>query len=246
MAKKNRKRVLPERIEKAFTKKAAFNCWKLSVALFIFVWLYEFANQVVFTNFDSAHPIVSINWNSVLFQKVSFLIIMSLIFASFMWILALVPPDAMGAVFRMLGFEKEEKSEKEVTDKLDNTESEKTKRLNDREFQLDLMKIQIYADRCHTILSSALSFVFVFFSLIVIFYAVLYQSGNFESIPAFIKAFQTWLVGTFFISAFTLIFLTIVLWRYSGTYEEISKMLEQVRKGKELPELIKMPLKKKQ
>jgi hypothetical protein len=163
-----------------------------------------------------------------------------------MWILALVSPDAMGAVFRMLGFEKEEKSEKEVTDKLDNTESEKTKRLNDREFQLDLMKIQIYADRCHTILSSALSFVFVSFSLIVIFYAVLYQSGNFESLPAFIKAFQTWLVGTFFISAFTLIFLTIVLWRYSGTYEEISKMLEQVRKGKELPELIKMPLKKKQ
>jgi hypothetical protein len=32
MAKKNRKRVLPERIKKAFTKKAAFNCWKLSVA----------------------------------------------------------------------------------------------------------------------------------------------------------------------------------------------------------------------
>jgi len=102
-----------------------------------------------------------------------------------MWILALVSPDAMGAVFRMLGFEKEEKSEKEVTDKLDNTESEKTKRLNDREFQLDLMKIQIYADRCHTILSSALSFVFVSFSLIVIFYAVLYQSGNFESLPGF-------------------------------------------------------------
>ena len=109
--------------------------------MFIFVWLYEFANQVVFTNFDSAHPIVSINWNSVLFQKVPFLIIMSLIFASFIWILALVSPDAIGTVLRMLGLEKEEKSEKEVTDKLDDTESEKTKRLNDREFQLDLMKI---------------------------------------------------------------------------------------------------------
>jgi len=38
----------------------------------------------------------------------------------------------------------------------------------------------------------------------------------------------------------------VVHWRFSGTYEEISKMLEQVRKGKELPELIKMPLKKRQ
>ena len=37
----------------------------------------------------------------------------------------------------------------------------------------------------------------------------------------------------------------VVQWRYSETYEEISKMLEQVRKGKELPELIKMPPKKK-
>jgi hypothetical protein len=27
MAKKNRKRVLPERIKKAFTKRTAFNCW---------------------------------------------------------------------------------------------------------------------------------------------------------------------------------------------------------------------------
>jgi len=100
--------IVPERIRKSFTKRMWFNCWKLSVALFIFVWLYEFANQVVFTNFTSTLQTVSINWNLVLL-RIPFLIIMSLFFALVLWILQLLSPDAMGAVFHMLGFEKEEK-----------------------------------------------------------------------------------------------------------------------------------------
>jgi hypothetical protein len=144
--KKNSKWVIPDRVKKAFTKKAMFNCWKLSVALFIFVWLYEFANQVVFVNFDSVLPAPSINWNSIIFQRIPFLIVMSFVFAFFMWVLALFSPETMGSVFRMLGFEKE-KEKKNLNENKPQEETVVEEKISKDEKERDKLIYEIIVNR---------------------------------------------------------------------------------------------------
>jgi len=107
--------------------------------------------------------------------------------------------------------------------------------MNDKE--IELLKIQIHADRCHAVLTSALSFIFVFFSLVVIFYGVLYQNLNFTSITAFLTAFNIWYIGTFTITGVTIIFLFVVRNSYLKNIKAISEMIEAVKEGRELPKL---------
>jgi len=90
---------IPERYRKWLTVKAWFNCFRLTVALFIFVWLYQSAQDVVFTNIN---PI----W-----MKSIFLAIMALFFSFVIWLLALLSPEAMETLFAMLGSKNEEKKD---------------------------------------------------------------------------------------------------------------------------------------
>jgi hypothetical protein len=121
---------------------------------------------------------------------------------------------------------------------------DKTEKESNRD--IDLVKIQIHADRCHAVLTSALSFIFVFFSLVVIFYGVLYQNVNFTSVTAFLTAFNIWYVGTFTIIGVTLIFLFVVRKNYLKNIRAISDMMEAVKEGKDLPPLDELGEWKKQ
>lgn len=98
----------------------------------------------------------------------------------------------------------------------------------------DLLKIQIYADRSHTKLTSLLSFIFAFFiGLMVLFYTVLYQGLGPD--PG-----TTWSVGLTVSGISTFAFLGWVLWDYNKDVKAISRMIETVNKGKPLPEFEKL------
>ena len=90
---------IPERYKKWLNKKAWFNCLRLSVALFVFVWLYEFAHLIVFSDVNP------------LWFKSLYLIGMAFVFSLIIWLLALMSPEAMETVFAMLGFKEEEKKD---------------------------------------------------------------------------------------------------------------------------------------
>ena len=90
---------IPEKYKKWFTKKAWLNCLRVTVALFVIVWLFELARYVVLSEF------------ATLWQKSLFLILMGFFFTFTLWFLALISPEVIETVFGMLGFkEKEEKS----------------------------------------------------------------------------------------------------------------------------------------
>jgi uncharacterized membrane protein YkgB len=113
------------------------------------------------------------------------------------------------------------------------TEENKTHRKTEKpdNQSIDLMKVQIYADRCHAKFTSLLSFVFGYFlTLIVLFYSVLYQ--NLGPSPV-----TTWEVGLISTMVSTFGFLAYILWDYSKDVKAISEMMETVEQGKRLPKL---------
>lgn len=101
---KNRK----EKYKKWFSKRAWFNCFRVTVALFVLVWLFEFAHTIVFLEFTSV-------W-----LKSLYLIGMALFFSIIIWFLALISPEVIETVFGMLGYKEKEK-EKENEDNEDKT-----------------------------------------------------------------------------------------------------------------------------
>lgn len=90
--------------KKWLTKRAWFNCLRVSVALFVIVWLFEFAHTIVFSEVTS------------IWLKSLYLIGMAFFFSFILWLLALLSPEAMETVFRMMGFKEEVKKEKKGND----------------------------------------------------------------------------------------------------------------------------------
>lgn len=110
---------------------------------------------------------------------------------------------------------------------------------------LDIIKIQIYADKCHNALTSLLSFIFAYLiGLLAIFYSVLYTNLNFTSGTFSVTAVSIWLSGTTVTLVTTFLFLWITLSDYKAKFKSISEMIENVEHGKRLPELVDMPNKK--
>jgi len=121
------------------------------------------------------------------------------------------------------------------SEKKNNTEEKSEEKSQKRRAKtLDLLKIQIYADRSHTKLTSLLSLIFAFFiGLMVLFYTVLYQGLGPD--PG-----TTWSVGLTVSGISTFAFLGWVLWDYNKDVKAISRMIETVNKGKPLPEFEKL------
>jgi len=95
---------IPKKYKKWLTKRAWFNCLRASVALFVIVWLFEFAHTIVFSDVT---PI----W-----LKSLYLIGMAFFFSFILWLLALLSPEAMETVFRMMEFKEQGKDEKKGSD----------------------------------------------------------------------------------------------------------------------------------
>ena len=90
---------IPAKYKKWLTKRAWYNCLRLTVALFVIAWLFESANMMVFSD---VNPI----W-----LKSLFLIGMTFLFSIVIWLLALLSPELFELVFDMLGFkDKDEKN----------------------------------------------------------------------------------------------------------------------------------------
>jgi hypothetical protein len=115
----------------------------------------------------------------------------------------------------------------------DHTETQKPQRKRASK-TVDLLKIQIYADRSHAKLTSLLSFIFAYFiGLMVLFYTVLYQGLGPSPVT-------TWVVGLIGTAVSTIAFLIYVLWDYYQDFKAMSRMIEAVKEGKSLPELEKL------
>lgn len=95
---------IPKKYKKWLTKRAWFNCLRISVALFVIVWLFEFAHVIVFSE-------VTATW-----LKSLYLIGMVFFFSFILWLLALIAPEVMETVFRMLGFKEKVKEENKGND----------------------------------------------------------------------------------------------------------------------------------
>lgn len=100
----------------------------------------------------------------------------------------------------------------------------------------DLMKIQIYADRCHTFLTIGLSFAFVVFSLFAVFATLYYQS---------LMAFNFYFVNVYNLGMTVVsILFVITCWVFMGRhrrdFRRISRMINAVQKGEHLPDLDKL------
>ena len=99
---------------------------------------------------------------------------------------------------------------------------------------IDLLKVQIYADRIHTKLTSMLSFIFAYsIGLTVLFYTVFYQGLG----P---NPGMTWLVGFVGTWISTLAFSGYILRDNHKYMKAISRMIEAIKEGKPLPELEKL------
>ncbi len=116
----------------------------------------------------------------------------------------------------------------------------KDKQNEEKEVQLKLLKIQLYAENCHTLFSSRFSFILVIFGFIVIFYPLYMQAvltGNTLSIAGI-----TGLVGTILVVLIAVIYSRKYIAKYNSTLRDISEMIEVVRKGEDLPTLEEMRL----
>lgn len=104
--------------------------------------------------------------------------------------------------------------------------------------EIDLMKVQIYADRCHAMFTSLLSFVFAYLiGLVVLFYTVFYQNLPYSLV--------VWEVGVPSTLGSSFIFLWIVLRVYLKDFKVISEMIEKVEERKRLPKLAEFAKRRK-
>jgi hypothetical protein len=110
----------------------------------------------------------------------------------------------------------------------------KAQQIGDKE--IDLLKIQIFADRCHTSLMLGFSLGFVYLGLWGVYATVFYQGWS---------TFKISDVNVGWIGmAVMLVLAIIILWvsrrRYDRWYNRISKLINAVQKGKHLPDLDKL------
>lgn len=93
-----------QKYKKWLSKRAWFNCFRVTAALFVLVWLFEFAHSVVFSEFTSV-------W-----LKSLYLVGMTFFFSVIIWLLALISPEVIETVFSMLGFKEKEGEHNEDKD----------------------------------------------------------------------------------------------------------------------------------
>jgi uncharacterized membrane protein len=105
----------------------------------------------------------------------------------------------------------------------------KAQQVEDKE--IDLMKIQLYADRVHTFVTIGFSLAFVIYGIIGVFLGLYYQSWSTYNIRGL---YVGW-IGVIIFSAVALIVILIAAMSYRRQNSKISKMLEAVEKGKRLP-----------
>jgi hypothetical protein len=112
----------------------------------------------------------------------------------------------------------------------------KAQKVGDKE--IDLVKIQIYTDSCHAKVTTLLGFMIAYFvGLSAIFYGVLYQAINATSTVSFWISVNTWSYGMIVTVIGTFIIGFVTLFIYRGDIKAISRMIEDVKAGKELPPL---------
>jgi hypothetical protein len=96
---------------------------------------------------------------------------------------------------------------------------------------IDLVKIQIYADKCHTSLAFGLSFAAVLFGFAAVFVSLYYQSlMQFNTLFAIVGD-----VGMVAILSSSIIVAGYSRQKYQKDSERIANMLEAVKEGKQLP-----------
>ncbi len=109
------------------------------------------------------------------------------------------------------------------------TTEKETKKTNNRD--IDLVKIQIYSERIHASYTTVMSYAIAFLVGGLIFsFTILYES-----------LFSLSFIG-FMLLVFTFIIISAVIMYdvsrdYGRNYKEISKLMEMVKEGKELPPL---------
>lgn len=101
---------------------------------------------------------------------------------------------------------------------------------------IDSVKMQIYADKCHTLLTIGASFAFVVFGLFAVFATLYYQS---------LMAFNFYFVNVYNLGMTVVVILfAITCWVFMGRYlrnfRRISRMINAVQKGEHLPDLDKL------
>jgi len=95
---------------------------------------------------------------------------------------------------------------------------------------IDLVKVQMCADFSHANFSALLSFVFGYFiALIILSTTILFQNYPFSQL--------VWLVGMIGAFISTIGFLALITWDYMRDIKTISKMIEAIKEGKQLPRL---------
>ncbi len=100
-----------------------------------------------------------------------------------------------------------------------------TKRLDDREFQLEMMKVQICADYIHATFTTFSSFFLVLLAGgIVLALTIRYSTIPFADIVS-LSLFVIFLV-------MSIIGLILIVQNYDKGFKEISKMMESVKKRK--------------
>jgi len=91
---------IPQKYKRWFTRRAFVNCLRLSLALIVIAWLFEWAHEVIMTNLP-------------FLEKTLFLLFMWLVITIVIWLLAFISPEFIDTVFQMLGFKGEEKEKEE-------------------------------------------------------------------------------------------------------------------------------------
>ncbi|MGD0496589.1 MAG: hypothetical protein ABSB28_11235 [Candidatus Bathyarchaeia archaeon] len=115
--------------------------------------------------------------------------------------------------------------------------SEKTRKQEVENKETDLVKIQIYADKCHTFLTLGCSLGFVLLGLWGVFAAVYYQGLSTFNFPF---VYAGW-VGMGGIGTIAVVAVWIFVSTYRREFRRISKMVEAVKKGEsQLPDLDKL------
>jgi hypothetical protein len=102
---------------------------------------------------------------------------------------------------------------------------------SDKDFEL--VKVQIYSDRVHAFLSGGLTFAFVIFGLVAIFYGIFFQ-GFFENKYSLLYVGY---LGIYVIIGLALAAVVYIVNQYNVRMRLVSKMLEDINQGKSLPPL---------
>jgi len=109
------------------------------------------------------------------------------------------------------------------------------KERQEREFQLETIKIQIYSEQSHSKFTSLLAFTFAYFlTAYTILATILF--GKYGLL--------TWEIGAPIILGSTVAFILFILWDYFKDVKTLSTLIENVKKEKTLPELSKISRKR--